>query len=207
MSPRCSREEEGSGPISWGKVSLHGALQCSRWQGSKWVSVSSVKQIGEEGMEGAPGLQVGHSCCTFPSASLSGFILLSPACGQSHPRAPGGRGDGWWYLQGGFEAGHLRLCWTQAGLLLLRLGASPCALCPVPSFACTLLRPVNLPPPPILNTPVLPGWDRWGCSRKLNLLSIVSSSFQKVKRKSFHRPPPTSPSKYDQAPVPQVSTV
>lgn len=41
-----------------------------------------------------------------------------------------------------------------------------------------------------------------GCSRRLGMLYLISSFFQKAKRKSFHKPPPTSPSKYDQAPHP-----
>lgn len=42
-----------------------------------------------------------------------------------------------------------------------------------------------------------------GCATCLT----VPSLFQKTKKKSFHKPPPTSPSKYDQAPVRRTSGV
>ncbi|KAK2496664.1 hypothetical protein MC885_003166 [Smutsia gigantea] len=54
------------------------------------------------------------------------------------------------------------------------------------------LHPVALPPPPILDTQCFTAGP-FGCPRRLDLLYTVSSFFQKAKRKSFHKPLPTSP--------------
>ncbi|XP_057343424.1 IQ domain-containing protein E isoform X1 [Manis pentadactyla] len=54
------------------------------------------------------------------------------------------------------------------------------------------LHPVALPPPPILDTQCFTAGP-FGSPGRLDQLYVVSSLFQKAKRKSFHKPPPTSP--------------
>nr|XP_036864223.1 IQ domain-containing protein E isoform X3 [Manis javanica] len=54
------------------------------------------------------------------------------------------------------------------------------------------LHPVALPPPPILDTQCFTAGP-FGSPGRLDQLYVVSSFFQKAKRKSFHKPPPTSP--------------
>uniref|UniRef100_A0A8D0XZ75 IQ domain-containing protein E n=1 Tax=Sus scrofa TaxID=9823 RepID=A0A8D0XZ75_PIG len=113
------------------------------------------------------------SCCTSPAAS----------CGI-HVWAPGLRGGRWWPLRVGLcRHPSLGLCWTR-----WRLVVPPRAS----SLLCSDLVHLPTTPAPQGHTEA----SRLGPFQllwRLNLHCIVSSLFQKAKRKSFHKPPPTSP--------------